>query len=127
MIANFKASDERERYLTVDEEERLLGVCPKHLRCLVMFFLGTGARHDEGVKLRWDQLDLKKTKDGRSSVTFGRMSTKSDKTRTAPLPRRIAVLLRRMRPKDTARQPRVFLWMPPGKKQLVPFDDPKRA
>jgi integrase len=125
IIENFKANDQRERFLTEAEEKRLLSKCPTYLRNLVTFILDTGARHDEAVKLTWDQVNL--VDDGRSSVTFGRMRAKNDKTRTVPLPKRTAEMLRSIKPKNATKQPRVFLWTPPGTKKAVPYDDPKKA
>jgi len=125
IIENFKSNDARERFLTDAEEKRLLAKCPGYLRNLVTFILDTGARHEEAVKLTWDQVKL--SKDSRSSVTFGRIRAKNDKTRTVPLPKRTAEMLKRLRPKNTDTQPRVFLWTPPGTKKAVPFDDPKKA
>ena len=128
IVENFTTNDAREQFLAEDEEKRLLRACPIYLRNLATFILDTGARHDEAVKLRWDQVKLvTEGVDGRSSVTFGRLRTKSDKTRTVPLPKRTADMLIRLCPKDTQKQPRVFLWTPPGSKKAVPFDDPKKA
>lgn len=123
IVENFAANDARERFLTEDEEGRLLKACPAYLRALVQFYLDTGARHDEGIKLTWDRVSL--VKDGRSSVTF--TDTKNGKARTVPLPARTAAMLTRMRPKNLKKQPRVFLWKPPGAKTAVPFSDPKKA
>jgi integrase len=100
-----------------------LKACPAYLRNLVLFYLDTGARHDEGVSLTWDRVNL--VKEGRSSVTF--TNTKNGKVRTVPLPMRTAALFKRLRPKDTRKQPRVFLWTPPGEKKAVPFSDPKKS
>jgi integrase len=43
----------RIRWLTFDEAERLLEDCSQHLRPLVMFLLGTGARMSEALYLDW--------------------------------------------------------------------------
>ncbi|WP_119302918.1 site-specific integrase [Dongia deserti] len=123
IIENFTANDARERFLSEDEEKRLLKACPAYLRNLVQFYLDTGARHDEGVKLTWDRVSL--VKDGRSSVTF--TNTKNGKARTVPLPSRTAAMLTRLRPKGLKKQSRVFLWKAPGAKKAVPFADPKKA
>jgi integrase len=32
-----------------------------------------------------------------------------------------------IKPKDTKKQPRVFLWTPPGSDKAVPFFDPKKS
>src|SRR5215468_7242807 len=48
----------RVRWLTFEEAERLLDACAEHLRPLVMFLLGTGARLSEALYLDWRELDL---------------------------------------------------------------------
>src|SRR5215470_2913837 len=48
----------RMRWITFDEAERLLDACSLHLRPLVMFLLGTGARMSEALYLDWREVDL---------------------------------------------------------------------
>ena len=48
----------RIRWLTFEEAERLLDACSPHLRPLVMFLLGTGARLSEALYLEWREADL---------------------------------------------------------------------
>lgn len=48
----------RERWLTGEEEERLLNVCPEWLRDMVIFALNTGFRQGEILSLTWNQVDL---------------------------------------------------------------------
>ena len=62
----------KERVLTEEEEERLLGESPARLSSVLIFALNTGARRGEILKLRWDQVNLSKrfirfenTKNGR--------------------------------------------------------------
>ena len=43
----------RMRWLTFEEAERLIDACSPHLRPLVMFLLGTGARMSEALYLDW--------------------------------------------------------------------------
>jgi integrase len=53
-----KVNNARSRYLTPEEIERLLAVCPSHLRPLVVTGLHTGMRKGEITNLRWEQVDL---------------------------------------------------------------------
>lgn len=43
----------RTRYLTFDEAEKLLKVCPTHLQPIVLLALRTGMRQTEIMQLRW--------------------------------------------------------------------------
>ena len=49
-----------ERWLSPEEEERLLGTCPDWLRKIVVFALNTGFRQGEILSLTWKQVDLSK-------------------------------------------------------------------
>ena len=53
-----KVNNARMRYLTPEEIDRFLGVCPSHLRPLVVTGLHTGMRKGEIANLRWEQVDL---------------------------------------------------------------------
>lgn len=49
---------ERDRWLTREEAERLIRVCPPHLAALVQFALATGCRAGEITGLEWNRVDL---------------------------------------------------------------------
>jgi len=49
---------ERDRWLTREEAERLIRVCPAHLAALVRFALSTGCRASEITGLEWKRVDL---------------------------------------------------------------------
>ena len=49
---------ERDRWLTRDEAERLISVCPDHLAALIRFALSTGCRAKEITGLEWNRVDL---------------------------------------------------------------------
>jgi integrase len=49
---------ERDRWLTREEAERLIRVCPPHLAALVRFALATGCRAGEITGLEWSRVDL---------------------------------------------------------------------
>jgi hypothetical protein len=54
-----KENHRRVRYLTDNEEERLLKVLPKIYHPLVLLALHTGMRKTEQLSLRWEDVDLK--------------------------------------------------------------------
>jgi len=47
-----------ERFLTSDEEVRLLNECPDWLKEIVVFAINTGMRRNEILTLKWPQVDL---------------------------------------------------------------------
>jgi integrase len=51
---------ERDRWLTREEANRLLAVCPEHLAALVRFALSTGCRAREISGLEWNRVDLER-------------------------------------------------------------------
>ncbi|PCI39898.1 MAG: hypothetical protein COB46_07915 [Rhodospirillaceae bacterium] len=53
-----KPSQGRCRWLTIDEEERLLKASTSHLRALIAFAVDTGGRRSEIFKLGWQNVDL---------------------------------------------------------------------
>lgn len=53
-----KVQNERQRFLTPQEIERLIAVCPPHLKRIALTALHTGMRKSEIVNLRWDQVYL---------------------------------------------------------------------
>lgn len=80
----------RIRWLTADEAERLIASCSDHLRPLVIFLLGTGARLSEALYLDWRDVDL-----ARAHVTFP--ETKNGEARGVPLHSRVVETLRALR------------------------------
>lgn len=51
---------ERDRWLTREEANRLISVCPPHLAALVRFALATGCRASEIRGLEWNRVDLER-------------------------------------------------------------------
>jgi integrase len=49
---------ERDRWLTREEADKLISVCPPHLKALVQFALATGCRAREITGLEWERVDL---------------------------------------------------------------------
>jgi integrase len=89
----------RERYLSPEEEQRLLEVCPEHLNHFCVLAVDTGGRHGEVCRLTWGNVSLGKGT-ARGHVTF--TDTKSGKPRSVPLTKRAEALLRDLK---AARKP----------------------
>lgn len=51
---------ERDRWLTREQADRLIAVCPSHLAAMVRFALATGCRAREITGLEWDRVDLQR-------------------------------------------------------------------
>src|ERR1700730_16117474 len=85
----------RIRWLTFEEAERLIEACSPHLRSLVVFILGTGARLSEALYLDWRDVDLV-----RGHVAF--LDTKNGEARGVPLHSRIVNELRLLRHREGA-------------------------
>ena len=51
---------ERDRWLTREDADKLLSVCPSHLQALARFALATGCRAGEIKGLEWDRVDLER-------------------------------------------------------------------
>lgn len=71
-------NNKRDRWLTTEEEERLLKVCPLWLRELVIFALNTGMRLGEIISLEWKGVNL-----FRRTVTI--FNSKNKEPRTIPI------------------------------------------
>lgn len=82
------------RWLTPEEEKRLLASSAKHLRPLITFALDTGGRRSELLRLDWRQVDL-----DRNVVTFTK--TKNGEDRSIRLTDRAKLILKGLDPKDS--------------------------
>jgi site-specific recombinase XerD len=82
-ISKEEENNERDRWLTKDEERELLENCPKWLREIVVFALNTGLRQDELLSIEWSRVNLL-----RKTVLIN--NTKNGKPKTIPL-NRIAI------------------------------------
>lgn len=71
-------NNRRLRYLSLEECNRLLAVCDKHLKPIVAFALNTGCRRGEILGLKWENVDMKH---GFVHLT----ETKSGKRREIPM------------------------------------------
>jgi len=53
-----KVRNQIERWLTADEEKRLLKASPKWLQEIIVFAINTGMRQSEILDLKWSQIDF---------------------------------------------------------------------
>lgn len=79
----------RKRYLSAEEERRLLPLLPPDLRTMVQFALATGARLESVITLRWADVD-----DAEGLVTFrGVKSEREGEVHTLPVTAGLRALL----------------------------------
>lgn len=115
-VKHLREANTRVRFLTDEEETRLLAECPDNLRALVIAALHTGFRRGELLSLRWRDADFLN-----GLVTVEAAYTKNGERRTVPMSQTLrAVLdgLRQERPHDH----HVFL-----NKRGEPYVSPKKA
>jgi len=80
-IVKFDREDNRRnRRISPEEEERLIGAARPHLRALMIFAFDAGVRAGEMLKLRIQDADLE-----RGEITLRAPTTKSGKTRKVPI------------------------------------------
>ncbi|MBC8556006.1 MAG: tyrosine-type recombinase/integrase [Candidatus Brocadiales bacterium] len=77
-IKKEKENNVQEKYLTSDEEKRLIENCPEWLKDLVVFSLNTGLRQNEQLSLTWERVSLQ-----RRDILI--LETKSGRPRSIPL------------------------------------------
>lgn len=94
-----KATPGRTLYLLPHEAERLIAAAAPHVRPLLVFLLGTGARMSEAIELDWRDVDLVWAR-----ATFWK--TKNGQRRTAYLPATTIAALANL----PHREGRVFRW-----------------
>jgi len=96
-VPNFpklKPSRPRNRWLTVDEERRLVNAAADHLKPLILFAIDTGGRLSELLGLDWRNVDLMARR-----VTF--VETKNGEDRSLRLCQRAEKTLAALGPKDS--------------------------
>lgn len=57
-VKNFKENNQRDRYLTEEEEVKLLTNCNKYFKIIVIVALHTGMRKGEILRLKWKDIDI---------------------------------------------------------------------
>ncbi|MCF6147314.1 MAG: tyrosine-type recombinase/integrase [Candidatus Kuenenia sp.] len=77
-VSREKENRGRDRWLTYDEEKRLLDNSPQWLKEIILFALHTGLRQDELLSLQWGRVNL-------FNWTIIIQETKNGKPRTIPL------------------------------------------
>lgn len=86
-----KESPGRTRYLSEEEEARLLAAASPMVREAIIIAIDTGLRREEEFSLTWPQIDL------RRGIIATTRRTKSGKARSVPLPARVAQILAQWR------------------------------
>lgn len=82
-IRKYRETNERTRYLSVEEERRLLAACTgrkAHLVPIIVLAINTGMRRGEILKLRWPQVDF-----DRGMIRLGSAVTKTSRPRDIPM------------------------------------------
>lgn len=116
-VKMFREPPGRVRWLTPDEEKRLLDECSSHLRPIVTFLMDTGCRKDEALKLTWRDVTFER---GRARIRIEADRAKNATATGKAVPKRTTRLLRRLakiHPKGTDH---VFLFVPKTKKSGKP-------
>lgn len=80
----------RTRYLTEEEEGRLLAAASPRVREAIMLAIETGLRREELFSLTWQQVDFKR------GIIWTTTNTKSGRKRAVPMPPRAAEVLSRI-------------------------------
>ncbi len=79
-VSKERVSNDKERWLTLEEEERLLASSPKWLQEIIIFAVNTGLREGEILNLQWTQVDL-----FRRTITLLGMEQKNRGKDTLPI------------------------------------------
>jgi len=86
-VAKEKERNQIERWLTDDEEKRLMSASPDWLRPIITFAINTGFREGEILGLKWKQIDF-----SRREITISEQ--KNDQTDTLPLNDKVITVLK---------------------------------
>lgn len=93
-VSNLPEHNDKLRWLTNDEEERLLAHAPGYLRPIILVALHTGTRRGEVLTLKWADLDF-----GQKLVRV--THTKNHRTRYIPMNSKLEKLLESIKPEAT--------------------------
>jgi len=86
-VSKEKVNNQIERWLTNDEEKRLLASSPQWLKEIIVFALNTGLRQSEILNLHWSQIDFK-----RKTLTI--LEQKNKEKDTIPLNKKALEILK---------------------------------
>ena len=112
-VRMFREPPGRVRWLTPDEEQRLLKESAPHLRDVLTFLMDTGCRKEEALSLTWREIVF----DGdRVRIIIGAERAKNATASGRAVPRRTADLLRRLHAERPRGSDRVFLYSRRGAK-----------
>jgi len=102
-VSNLPEHNDKLRWMTNDEEERLLAHAPQYLRPIILVALHTGMRRGEVLTVKWADLDF-----GQKLVRVSH--TKNHRTRYIPMNSKLEKLLESIKPEATTweRSPYVF-------------------
>ncbi len=95
-------NNEIERWLTLEEEKRLLENCPEWLKDLITFALNTGLRQNEQLSLTWSNVSFE-----RKTILI--QETKNGRPRTIPLNQTTLNILERKAKTRSIKHDFVFL------------------
>jgi len=96
-----KVRNEVDRWLTSDEEARLMAVCSPWLREIIVFALHTGMRQGEILNLQWQDIDFARR-------TLVIMKSENGNRRTLPINSTVYELLATKQALTGATEGRVF-------------------
>ena len=102
-LAKVKFSNQITRYLTMDEQERLLASYVAHVQPIILTLCYEGCRTQEALQLQWRHVDL-----ARGTLYFDR--TKNGEPRTVPIHPRVMEAIQTIRDaRGTLAEGHVFL------------------
>lgn len=107
-LRRYTQPDGRDRWLTVEEWQRVIAELPHHLQRAAKFALATGLRAEKVFMLEWTQIDLKLRR-----LTF--KGTENKLGNTIPLNDTAMSVLREILNAPARHMTRVFFWMKPKK------------
>lgn len=73
-------NDKKERFLTPDEQQRLLDVCSNHMKDILQIALNTGMRRGEILGLMWEWIDFDE-----NIIHLPQTHTKTNRARKVPI------------------------------------------
>jgi integrase len=112
-VKMFKEPPGRVRWLTADEEKRLLDECFPHLRPIVTFLMDSGCRKEEALSLTWRDVVFE---EDRTRILIAADRSKTAAATGKAVPKRTAELLQELYKARPEGQGRVFLFIGKSKK-----------